>query len=114
MHPMTHPPQCLDICFLHPGSRTALTNTKTSKASGAGGGSTTAATSAAEEIERLKGQLLLLSCTVYMKTQMWNWQRRCSFSERRRQMLLVILLLSVQRSLQSQSPAVKRGPRGLS
>jgi hypothetical protein len=90
-----------------------LTNTKTPKASGAGGGSTTAATSAAEEIEQLKGQFLL-SCRVYIETYMWNWQRRLSFSERRRQMLLAMLLLSVQRSLQSQSPEVKRGPRGLS
>jgi hypothetical protein len=64
---MTHPPQCLDI-FLYPGSRTALTNTKTPKASGTGGGSTTAATSAAEEIEQLKGQFLLLSCTVHVDT----------------------------------------------
>jgi hypothetical protein len=64
MDSMIHPPQCLDIFFLYPGSRTALTNTKTPKASGAGGGSTTAATSAAEEIEQLKGQFLPLSCTV--------------------------------------------------
>jgi hypothetical protein len=108
-----HPPQCLDIFFLYPGSRTALTNKKTPKASGARGGSTTAATSAAEEIEQLKGQFLL-SCRVYIKTHMWNWQRRLSFSKSRRQMLLAMLLLSVQRSLQSQSPEVKRGPRGLS
>ena len=49
---------------LYPGSRTALANTTTPEASGAGGGST-AATSAAEEIEQLKGQFLLLSCIVY-------------------------------------------------
>jgi hypothetical protein len=39
----------------------------TPEASGARGGST-AATSATEEIEQLKGQFLLLSCTVYMET----------------------------------------------
>jgi hypothetical protein len=102
------------IFFLYPGFRTALTDTNTPEANGAGGGSATAATSAAEEIEQLKGQFLPLSCTLYMETHMWNWQRRFSFSERRRQMPSVMLLTSVQRSLQSQNPEVKRGPRGLS
>ena len=100
MHSTTHPPQGPNIFFLHRGSHTALTNTKTPKASGAGGGLTTAATSAAEEIEQLKGQFL--SCTPYMETHMWNWQWKFSFSES-------MLLLSMQRSLQSQSPEVKQG-----
>jgi hypothetical protein len=52
--------------FLYPGSRTALANMNTPPdVSGTGGGPTTAATSAAEEIEQLKGQLLLLSCSVH-------------------------------------------------
>ena len=41
-----------------------MTNTNIPEASGAVGGSTTAATSA-EEIEQLKGQFLLLSCSVH-------------------------------------------------
>jgi hypothetical protein len=65
MDSMTHPPQRLDIFFLCPGSRAALTDTNTPEANGARGGSTTAATSAAEEIEQLKGQFLLLSCSVH-------------------------------------------------
>jgi hypothetical protein len=43
------------------------------EASGAGGDSTT--TSASEEIEKLKGQLLMLSCNVYMETHTLNRQR---------------------------------------
>jgi hypothetical protein len=39
------------------------------EASGAGGDSTRAATSAAEEIEQLKGQFLLLSCIVHGNSQ---------------------------------------------
>ena len=63
---MTHPPQCQDIFFLYPGSRTALANTNTPpEASGTGGDLTTAATSAPEEIEQLRGQFLRLSCSVH-------------------------------------------------
>ena len=61
----THPPHCLDMFFLYPGSRTALANMNTPpEVSGTGGDPTTAATSAAEEIEQLKGRFLLLSCSV--------------------------------------------------
>jgi hypothetical protein len=69
MDSMTYPPQCLDIFFLYLGSRTALANTNAPPdASGAGADSTTAATSVAEEIEQLKGQFLLLSCSVHGKS----------------------------------------------
>jgi hypothetical protein len=68
MDPMTYPPQRLAIFFLYPGSRTASTNANAPEASRTGGGSTTAATSAAEEIEQLRGQFLLLSCTAYIET----------------------------------------------
>jgi hypothetical protein len=57
--------------LLNPESRTALVNTNTPpEASGAGGDSTTAAISLADEIEQLKGQLLLLSCSVHGNSHM--------------------------------------------
>ena len=70
MDSMTHPPQRLDIFVLYPGSRNASANTNNPpEASGAGSDSTRALTSAAEEIEQLKGQFLLLSCIVHGNSQ---------------------------------------------
>ena len=48
--------------------------------------------------------------TIYMETHTWNCQQRFSFSKRRMQMLH-ILLLSIQRLLQSPNPEVRQGPR---
>ena len=62
--------------FLRPGSCTALVNENAPEASGARSRWTTAAASAAEEIEQLKGQFLLLRRTVCIKAHTWNWQRR--------------------------------------
>ena len=70
MDSMTHPPQCLDIFFLYPGSHTASTNKNTPlEASGVVGDATRTAASAADEIEQLKGQFSLLSCIVHGNSQ---------------------------------------------